>query len=271
VIPDVLAEAVRALAARPRLLVALDFDGVIAPIVERPEDARPLDGSMSAVRRLATLHGVQVALVSGRALDSLRAAAGVSSEDDLSLVGSHGTETALRAELRGRGDGSGPAAALGPAERELLARVVDALRSIAGAGQDLRGPDGLEVETKPTGAVLHTRRASPPVAERATEEALRGPGSWPGVHVTRGKSVVEMAVVETSKGAALQRLRALTDSDGTLYVGDDVTDESAFEVLGDRDVAVKVGPGETHAAYRLDRPEDVLELLQLLVAERAQR
>jgi trehalose 6-phosphate phosphatase len=59
--------------------------------------------------------------------------------------------------------------------------------------------------------------------------------------------------------------------DGTLYVGDDVTDESAFEVLGERDVSVKVGPGETHAAYRLDGPEDVRELLQLLVAERSQR
>jgi trehalose-phosphatase len=268
VIPGVLAEAVRALASRPRLLAAFDFDGVLAPIVERPEDARPLDGSMSAVRRLATLDGVEVALVSGRALDSLRATAGVSSEDDLSLVGSHGSETALRAGLRS--DGTDPTA-LRPADQALLARVVDGLRSIAGAGDDLRGPDGLEVETKPTAAVLHTRRASAPVAERATDEALAGPGSWPGVHVTLGKSVVEIAVLETSKGVALQRLRTLMNCDGALYVGDDVTDESAFEVLGERDVSVKVGPGETHAAYRLDGPEDVRELLQLLVAERSQR
>ena len=56
-----------------------------------------------------------------------------------------------------------------------------------------------------------------------------------------------------------------------LYVGDDVTDESAFAVLGPDDVTVKVGPGDTHAAYRLDGPEDVRELLQLLVAERSQR
>ncbi len=56
-----------------------------------------------------------------------------------------------------------------------------------------------------------------------------------------------------------------------LYVGDDVTDETAFAVLGPDDIGVKVGSGETHAAYRVDGPEDVRELLQLLVAERSQR
>ncbi len=279
-IPDRLAAALRALAARPRVLVALDFDGVVAPIVERPEDARPLPGSMAAIRRLATLDGVEVALVSGRALDSLRAVAGVSSEDELSLVGSHGAETADRAGLapdRGGSDPVEPGPAepgpeeLGPEERRLLARVEEELRSIAGAGDGLRGPDGLEVETKPSGAVLHTRRAPGPVADEATERAIAGPGSWPGVHVTLGKSVVELAVVETSKGVALQRLQRVTGSDGTLYAGDDVTDESAFAVLGADDVSVKVGDGDTRAAYRLDGPESVLELLQLLVAERSQR
>jgi trehalose 6-phosphate phosphatase len=151
-----------------------------------------------------------------------------------------------------------------PATEALLKRVVTALRSIADG-------EGLEVETKPTGAVLHTRRAAADQAERATREAREGPGSWPGVHLTMGKSVVELAVLETSKGVALQYLRQLSGADGTLYVGDDVTDESAFAVLADHDVSVKVGPGETRAAYRLDGPQDVRELLQLLVAERSQR
>ncbi len=269
-IPDDLAAAAAALAERPRLLLGLDFDGVIAPIVQRPEDARPLPGSMAAVRRLAGLDGIEVALVSGRALDSLRSVAGVSSEDDLSLVGSHGAETALRAGRRGSGDQPRPGDAA-PVDEELLARVIDGLRSIAGAAEGLSGPDGLEVETKPTGAVLHTRRAPSSVADRATKAAVAGPGSWPGVHVTLGKSVVELAVVETSKGVALQRLQAIVRPDATIYVGDDVTDESAFAVLGADDVSVKVGPGDTRAAYRLDGPEDVRELLQLLVAERSQR
>jgi trehalose-phosphatase len=266
VIPEDLVAAVRALVARPRVLVALDFDGVIAPIVARRDDARPLPGSMTAVRRLATHDGVEVALVSGRALDSLRAAAGVSAEDDLSLVGSHGAETALRPGL-GRAGGSSSTTTITTQTRQLLDRVVAALEAIA-------DDDTLEVETKPTGAVLHTRRAAADRAERATRQALEGPGSWPGVHVTKGKSVVELAVVETSKGVALQHLRQISAVDGTLYVGDDVTDESAFAELDDAatgDVSVKVGPGETRAAYRIETPEDARELLQLLVAERSQR
>jgi trehalose-phosphatase len=260
--PDLM-RAVTALLARPRVLVALDFDGVIAPLVEHREAARPLTGSMTAVRRLARFDGIDVALVSGRALDSLRRTSGVSDEDALSLVGSHGAEAALRHAL---GDALA-AEPMTPATNDLLARVVAALHDIAAA--DPGG--GLEVEVKPTGAVLHTRRAPAELAQQATERALAGPATWPGIHVTQGKAVVELAVIQTSKGTALQRIRTAAEVDGVLYVGDDVTDESAFAVLGPDDVSVKVGPGETHAAYRLDGPEDVRDLLQLLVAERSQR
>jgi trehalose 6-phosphate phosphatase len=267
-IPAALADAVAALARRPQVLVGLDFDGVLAPIVEEREAARALPGTMEAVRDLAELDGVHVALVSGRALDSLSHVAGVSAEDPLTLVGSHG------AELRLHGTRPAPDAQPGPtsAQRALLDRVVDALEEIAGEGD---GPGALEVEVKPSAAVLHTRRAPEEVARRAEAAALAGPGSWSGVHAIRGKAVVELSVLDTSKGLALQRLRSLLGVDSILYAGDDVTDETAFAALGPDDVTVKVGPGATRAAYRLDGPEDVRELLelvvQLVVAERSQR
>jgi trehalose-phosphatase len=230
---------------------------------------------MAAVRRLARFGGVEVALVSGRALDSLRATSGVSDEDALSLIGSHGAEAVLRHGLGARAMAESLAEplaeAMTPASTELLQRVVAALHAIVEDGGGDGPGNGLEVETKPTGAVLHTRRAPADIARRATEQALAGPGTWPGVHVTEGKAVIELAVIEVSKGAALQHLRRVIPVDGVLYVGDDVTDESAFAVLGPADVSVKVGPGPTRAAYRLAGPEDVLELLQLLVAERSQR
>jgi trehalose-phosphatase len=260
--PDLM-RAVTALLTRPRVLVALDFDGVIAPLVEHREAARPLTGSMSAVRRLARLEGIEVALVSGRALDSLRRTSGVSDEDALSLVGSHGAEAALRHPFAD----ALTAEPLTPETTALLERVVAKLHDIAAIDPDGR----IEVEVKPAGAVLHTRRAPADLAQRATDEAVAGLATWPGIHVTLGKAVVELAVTETSKGTALQRIRTAAGADGVLYVGDDVTDESAFAVLGPDDVSVKVGPGETHAAYRLDGPEDVRNLLQLLVAERSQR
>lgn len=267
-IPEDLDRAARALIGRTPVLVGLDFDGVLAPIVERRDDARPLPGGIDAVRRLADRPGVEVALVSGRALASLRQVSGVTADDAVSLVGSHGAEVALRPSLGsadGPPDGGGT---LTPEQQALLARLVAELTRIVQAA----GPgSGLDVETKPSGAVLHTRRAAPDVARIASAAATEGPAGWPGVHTTLGKAVVEMAVVETSKGVALQQLRAAMGAAAVLYVGDDVTDESVFAVLQPGDVGVKVGPGETGAAYRLDGPPDVTELLQLLVAERSQR
>jgi trehalose 6-phosphate phosphatase len=86
-----------------------------------------------------------------------------------------------------------------------------------------------------------------------------------------GKEVVDISVIEVSKGAALQMIRAKMGLDpergGVLYAGDDVTDEAAFAVLDDSlgDVTIKVGEGQTLARHRLLTPEDVADRLTLLV------
>jgi trehalose-phosphatase len=260
-VPEELGPALADFAARARVLVGLDFDGALAPIVADRDAARALPGTMAAVRSLAALPQTAVVLVSGRALDSLAAVSGVGADEPVALVGSHGAELSLR-HPRG---GLSPSIGMTSEEAGRLDKVIAALREIAATDS------ALDVELKPTGAVLHTRQATPDVAADAEERALAGPGSWAGVHAIRGKSVVELAVVETSKGVALQRLRADLGVDAVLYAGDDVTDETAFAVLEAGDIGVKVGPGATHAAYRVDAPEDVRELLQRLVADRSQR
>jgi trehalose-6-phosphatase len=69
--PAELQAALEALAATDRLLVALDFDGTLAPTVDRPEDARAVPAAREAIQRLVALEDTWVAYVSGRALDSL--------------------------------------------------------------------------------------------------------------------------------------------------------------------------------------------------------
>jgi trehalose-phosphatase len=87
------------------------------------------------------------------------------------------------------------------------------------------------------------------------------------VHLTLGKEVVELSVLDTGKGAALRRMRAATHADVVLYAGDDTTDERAFAVLDDDagDVTVKIGPGDTLARHRVGGPEDVVVILELLL------
>ncbi len=249
--------ALTAFARRPQVLVALDFDGVLAPIVLDPDAAAPLARSAAALRSLVELPGTHVAVVSGRTLADLRRLA--DPPPSVALVGSHGAQVA---DEHGRDIGA--AASLDGSTRDLLARASAALHEISG-----RHP-GTYVEDKPAGTVFHTRRADRDVAEVAAREAADGPGSWPGVRRTLGKEVVDLSVVEdVDKGVALGRLRDAVGLPvgGTLYVGDDVTDEHAFEVLDDAsgDLTVKVGEGPTAARHRVADPERVADLLVRLV------
>ena len=92
-IPDPLAAALRDVTSTGTLLVALDFDGTLAPHVDNPEDARAVDGTRDAVQRLLDQDGVRVAFVSGRALVSLQHVS--QPQSDVLLTGSHGIEVQL--------------------------------------------------------------------------------------------------------------------------------------------------------------------------------
>lgn len=94
VLTDVMDPELRAAIGRiarvPQLLVACDYDGTLAPIVEDPSKAVPLPEAVAAVRALAALPQTTVAVVSGRALRDLAALSRLPSE--VHLVGSHGSE-----------------------------------------------------------------------------------------------------------------------------------------------------------------------------------
>lgn len=265
-IPPLLGGALRHLAARPRILVAVDYDGVLAPLVDQPERAVAPPDSRAALVRLSQQRGVQVALVSGRALDDLRRVA--QPPAGVWLVGSHGAEMSLEAQHPRLA--AGPVHVLDRAQASLLERITLALTEIS-----LSSP-GTHVELKPAAAVLHTRRAGRSVAEKATVGALTGPAAWPGVHVRRGKEVVELSVVVATVGGALQRLRTraglMPGAGGVLYIGDELTDEDVFSVLDDAsgDVTVTVGSGATVARHRLQDCEAVAELLSLVAHLRAE-
>jgi len=240
--------AVRALAAVPKLLVALDFDGVLAPIVDVPSAARPLPEAAAAVGALATLPDTTVALVSGRGLADLAAVSGFGAP--VRMIGSHGGEF----------DDGG--AVLDDGQRALKDELVTALTAL------VDGEAGVTLEDKPAGMAVHVRNADPAVGERVLDAVGAGPAGWRGVDATAGKAVLDLAVVQVSKGAAIDTLRERIGADAVLYVGDDVTDETAFVRLRPGDVGVKVGDGETAATHRVPGPPEVAALLTDLLAAR---
>ena len=247
-----LREALGRLAAAERLLVALDFDGTLAPHADDPDDARALPAAREAGLALAAEPGVTVALVSGRAIESLKRV--TDAPPDVLFSGSHGAEYLVDGEL------SGPP--LGDTAQLNLASIRRILDEVA---QDA---PGTWVETKAYGYALHTRLAEPGHAEDAEEAARRAVGDLGGVFVRDGKDVLEFSVVDATKANALAHMRELTDATAVLFAGDDVTDEDGFAALGPDDVGIKVGKGETRAQHRVASLEHMPAVLAELLRQR---
>ncbi|QWF81515.1 trehalose-phosphatase [Amycolatopsis sp. CA-230715] len=248
-LPAELRRAIVQIARTPRLLVACDYDGTLAPITSNPDEARPLPESVGALRALAGLHETTTAVISGRALRDLATLSRLPSE--VHLVGSHGSEFDI-----------GFVHALDAKARELHRKLESELEQLV-----LDVP-GVSLEVKPASIAVHVRRAEHDAGRRVLASVHSGPSTWEGVSTTDGKEVVELAVVQTDKGRALDTLRHQAGATATIFLGDDVTDEKAFARLSGPDMGVKVGDGETLATFRVPDTIDVATVLAFILEER---
>ncbi|GAA3596955.1 hypothetical protein GCM10022198_21280 [Klugiella xanthotipulae] len=254
-LPTDLARELQRLAEATTLLVAVDFDGTLAPEVDDPAAARALPAARVALLRLLDLPRTRVALISGRALDSLVSVADM--PDAVLLAGSHGAETRYPGEQTPLG--------LDPEEENRVRRLGEILQAVAGRFR------GAWVEVKPAGFALHTRLSRPEdaaVAEREALVALRAEGG--DITIRGGKNVLEVSVRSATKGEAFALLRAITEADAALYAGDDETDEDVFVVMRHPDLSLKSGHGDTAARQRVAGPADVADALVLLADLRAE-
>ncbi len=241
-------DAVATDTGRRPVLVALDFDGTLAPLQDDPSRSRITPEGVQVLARLAAADGVELALVSGRAMHDLHTLAEVPA--GTYLIGSHGAERARVTQF-----------GLDRDVVQLSDEQADRLASLgAEAARIARGRDGVWVESKPTAVVVHTRLAQDDVAGPAEQEAVEL-GERLGSGVLHGKDVVEISVLQANKGDALAALRDELSAPVVLYAGDDVTDERAFEALDDDALTVKVGDGTTAARYRVDGPDELVAAL----------
>ena len=231
--------ALERLASAPSILVGLDFDGVLAELVARPEDAAPVPGVLAVLTRLLQLDGVRVAAISGRRRDDL--AERLAPPAGVVLVGEHGADWGV--EDLSNPDGY-----------ETIRAILE---------QVARGYDGAWVEQKKTGLTIHGRALAAQDAVRMAEDVERVLEPLIPGRFERGNRIVDVRLTGSTKGAAVTALR--DPGEVVVYVGDDTTDETVFAVLGSRDVGVKVGPGETAASVRLADPAAVVAFLEDLV------
>jgi trehalose 6-phosphate phosphatase len=237
--------------------VFLDFDGTLAPIVEVPEDARPLPGVAGLVGRLAERYR-RVAIVSGRPAaflaEHLGPAAGAAE-----LVGLYGLE---RTAPRGRG------VVIDTAASRWQATVEEATAAAEGAA-----PPGVRVERKGLSVTLHFRQAPEHAGWAAGFAAQVQAGT--GLVAHPGKQSWELRPpVPTDKGTVVGELA--NGLRAVCFVGDDTGDLPAFATLARLraqrvdTLAVAVGGPETPpdvleaADLVVDGPPGVLDLLQAL-------
>ncbi|HEY1741240.1 MAG TPA: trehalose-phosphatase, partial [Acidimicrobiia bacterium] len=229
--------AIDELACAATLLVATDYDGTIAPIVDDPSQATPNREAVAALRTLAGFPETYVAVISGRELRELSLMSRLPAE--IHLVGSHGSEfdidfaDELPADLIAR--------------RDELTRELNRLAVLF---------PGAHVEPKPSGCAFHYRHVDPDQQPTAVAEACRLLQSY-DVLVRNGKMVLDATFVDQNKGDALRRLRHDLGATNVIYFGDDTTDEDAFRVLSNGDLSVKVGEGTSGAMARISGTDDV--------------
>jgi trehalose 6-phosphate phosphatase len=203
-------------AIRDRLsdtLVAVDFDGTLAPIVPRPEDARALPGTADVLGMVAA-RVRQVAVITGRSAEEAVEFGDLATVPDLIVLGHYGLERWENGWIR-----TPPASeALGGLRRQ-LAELADAR-------------PGVTLEDKGHSVALHTRNAPDPAG--SLDELIplvSQAASVAGFQVTPGRFVVEARPAGVDKGEALRSLVAETGARAVLYVGDDTGDLPAVEAL----------------------------------------
>lgn len=245
-------------AVAPRRLLMLDYDGTLAPFVAERDKAVPLPSSLLLLRKIASCTLTSVAIVSGRPLEEVE---GFLGDLPAVFVGEHGWEQrAPNGEIVRR-----------PLDVSVAATIEAAESAACSAGW------GDLLERKRSAVVLHTRGLPDVRARELQDQCAHVWEKLADGHVTidRVEGGVELRARGRNKGTVV--LSLLSQSlPGTLgvFVGDDVTDEDAFDVVRDWGFGVRVGrPDEPSIAQgRLPSCEAVPEFLEewLRVTEAAE-
>jgi trehalose 6-phosphate phosphatase len=235
-------------AAADRLLLFLDFDGTLTPIVNNPSRVRLDNRTREALDSLATEKNVDIAIMSGRSMDDLRARVGI---DSLTYGANHGLEIrgpdirfVSKSALHARRD-----------LRSLLACLNPLIRKVRGAWMEAKG----------LSLSIHYRLCAEKDAAELRDfvsDAIRPLAGR--LRLAEGKKVFEVLPnTSWNKGAAANWILMRPENYAALVFcfGDDRTDEDLFRAFPDA-ITVKVGDGTSTAAkYRVDSPAEVREFL----------
>ncbi len=199
-------------------LLALDFDGTLAHVVEDPDLAFAHTHAVDALARLGGALG-RIAVITGRPVRQaieLGGFAGRPGLERLLVCGQYGAER-WDAET---GEVEVPEAP--PAVRELVELLPGWLAE--------RGAPEVRLEDKGLAVVLHTRGLAPGLIDELTEP-LGAVAAERGLTVEPGRQVLELRAPGHDKGQVLQEVADAMAARQVIFAGDDLGDLPAFDAV----------------------------------------
>lgn len=230
-----------------RALIALDFDGTLAPIVPDPAQARALPGAISALTELAPLTG-GIAVITGRPALAAVEYGSLDLVPGIIVLGHYGRQRWAAGRL------SSPPPPPG------LAVARDRLPGVLAAAA---APPGTWIEDKQDALAVHTRRTADPAgALAALGDPLRRLAAESGLVAEPGRYVLELRPAGADKGRCLKNLAGERGRSGLMFCGDDLGDRAAFAAL--RELRADGLPGLAVCAGSAEVPE-LTQLADLVV------
>lgn len=225
-------------------LLLLDYDGVLAPIVERPEQAAPTAEVRALLARLTARPGTRLVVVSGRDRETLEQWLGDISVD---MSAEHGHFIKENDHWQSR-------AALDMSWR---ADVRQAMQEL------VEKYPGSHIEPKQASLVWHYRQVESGIDIPAALQRVQTAAAQ-RAEVMPGKCVIDVRAKGADKGSAVRHWYDAGHWDFVMCIGDDITDEAMFAALPGTAWTIKVGERQTGASMRLDHQAAVIDLLGAL-------
>ncbi|XP_020255683.1 probable trehalose-phosphate phosphatase 6 [Asparagus officinalis] len=249
-----------------QIVMFLDYDGTLSPIVDDPDCAFMSESMRDAVKGVAKYF--PTAIVSGRCRDKVYDFVKLA---ELYYAGSHGMD--IKGPARGRKHTKTKAkAVLFQPASEFLPMIDEVYKALV---EGTKGTPGAKVENNKFCVSVHFRCVDEKRWSALADQVRSVLKEYPKLKLTQGRKVFEIRpTIKWDKGKALEFLLeslGFAECNDVLpvYIGDDRTDEDAFKVLRDRGqgfgILVSKFPKETNASYSLQEPSEVMDFLHRLV------
>ncbi len=249
-----------------RVFLFLDYDGTLVPIKSRPELAVLPISARKLIKKLSSLPKIYLAIVTGRSFKEIKDLIDI---EGIIYIGNHGLEIECGSPRPSKW--SGEKYWVHPATTQIRPMIKKILSDVKGFAKEI---PGVLIEDKGLIVSIHYRLVTGKSAKEIRNIVSKIVSPYSKIFcIGRGKKVYEIRpIIDWNKGEAISKVSELLDSPRSgitnktlrIYIGDDLTDEDAFKVLGKEEISVVVGNRENSSAQYFCRNSN--EVYQFLSA-----